>query len=119
MQKLDFNRGWTCKCLTRNEEAYPVTLPHDAMLSEPRTEESPGEEIQAGTLAEIMSTGNNLQCPKNIKIKRFCWNLKVFIIMQRYISMKKKGSVPALWVYEFLCGHKGLPEIRRGKMKSA
>ena len=89
MQKLDFNRGWTCKCLTRNEEAYPVTLPHDAMLSEPRTEESPGEEIQAGTLAEIMSTGNNLQCPKNIKIKRFCWNLKVFIIMQRYISMKK------------------------------
>ena len=42
MQKLDFNRGWTCKCLTRNEEAYPVTLPHDAMLSEPRTEESPG-----------------------------------------------------------------------------
>ncbi len=32
-----------CKCLTRDEAAYPVTLPHDAMLSEPRTQESTGE----------------------------------------------------------------------------
>ena len=43
MQKLDFNKGWMCKCLTRDEAAYPVTLPHDAMLSEPRTQESTGE----------------------------------------------------------------------------
>lgn len=37
MQKIDFNKEWMCRCLTRDEEAYPVTLPHDAMLSEPRT----------------------------------------------------------------------------------
>ncbi len=43
MQKLDFNKDWICKCLTREEEPYPVTLPHDAMLGEPRTEESLGE----------------------------------------------------------------------------
>lgn len=43
MQKIDFNKGWMCKCLTRDEAAYPVTLPHDAMLSEPRTKESTGE----------------------------------------------------------------------------
>lgn len=43
MQKIDFNKGWMCKCLTRDEAAYPVTLPHDAMLSEPRTQESTGE----------------------------------------------------------------------------
>lgn len=44
MKKEDFNHGWTCRCLTRNEgEAYPVTLPHDAMRSEPRTNESTGE----------------------------------------------------------------------------
>ncbi len=43
MQKIDFNKGWMCKCLTRDEAAYPVTLPHDAMLSEPRTQESIGE----------------------------------------------------------------------------
>ena len=43
MQKIDFNKDWLCRCLTRDEEAYPVTLPHDAMLSEPRTQESTGE----------------------------------------------------------------------------
>ena len=43
MRKLDFNRGWTCRCLTRNEEEYAVTLPHDAMISEPRREDSQGE----------------------------------------------------------------------------
>lgn len=43
MQKIDFNKGWMCKCLTRDEAAYPVTLPHDVMLSEPRTQESTGE----------------------------------------------------------------------------
>lgn len=43
MRKLDFNRGWTCRCLTRNEDEYAVTLPHDAMISEPRREDSPGE----------------------------------------------------------------------------
>ena len=43
MQKIDFNKDWKCKCLTRDEAAYPVTLPHDAMLSEPRTQESTGE----------------------------------------------------------------------------
>ena len=43
MQKIDFNKDWICRCLTRDEAAYPVTLPHDAMLSEPRTQESTGE----------------------------------------------------------------------------
>ena len=43
MKKLDFNKGWTCKCLTREGSAVPVTLPHDAMLAEPRTEDSVAE----------------------------------------------------------------------------
>ena len=43
MQKLDFNKDWTCACLTREEAPYPVTLPHDAMISEPRNESSRGE----------------------------------------------------------------------------
>lgn len=43
MRKVDFNRGWTCRCLTREEGEYAVTLPHDAMISETRSEESRGE----------------------------------------------------------------------------
>ncbi len=43
MLKLDFNKQWHCRCLTREEAEQPVTLPHDAMILEPRTEESRGE----------------------------------------------------------------------------
>lgn len=43
MRKVDFNEGWTCRCLTRDEAEYPVALPHDAMWSEARTEASKGE----------------------------------------------------------------------------
>ena len=43
MQKLDFNKGWICRCLTREEPAYPVTLPHDAMRTEKRIPQSMGE----------------------------------------------------------------------------
>ena len=43
MKKIDFNKNWTCRCLTREEEDYTVTLPHDAMRSEPRTAKSVSE----------------------------------------------------------------------------
>ncbi|MDO4852439.1 MAG: glycoside hydrolase family 2 TIM barrel-domain containing protein [Clostridia bacterium] len=43
MKRIDCNTGWTVQCTTRNTPAVPVTLPHDAMLTEPRTAESRGE----------------------------------------------------------------------------
>ena len=43
MKKLDFNKGWFCRPLTRAGEPFPVTLPHDAMRAEPRTNDSAGE----------------------------------------------------------------------------
>lgn len=43
MRRIDFNQDWTCRCLTRDEEVYAVTLPHDAMISEPRRIDSTGE----------------------------------------------------------------------------
>ncbi|MBR0162088.1 MAG: DUF4982 domain-containing protein [Oscillospiraceae bacterium] len=43
MKKYDFNRGWTCRPLSREGEKLPVTLPHDAMRTEARTDKSHGE----------------------------------------------------------------------------
>ena len=43
MKKLDFNHDWTVRPLSRAGEACPVTLPHDAMITEPRTADSMGE----------------------------------------------------------------------------
>ena len=44
MQKRDFNEGWIVRCLTRDEGEKAITLPHDAMISEPRRMESEGED---------------------------------------------------------------------------
>lgn len=44
MKKYDFNHGWTCRALSDGSVPCPVTLPHDAMISEERTEDSPGAE---------------------------------------------------------------------------
>ena len=43
MKRLDFNRGWTVRPLSREGEAIPVTLPHDAMRTEARVPTSLGE----------------------------------------------------------------------------
>lgn len=43
MKKIDFNHGWTVRRMEDGCEARPVTLPHDAMLSEKRDNTSTGE----------------------------------------------------------------------------
>ena len=42
MRKIDFNRGWTVRCLTRDEGEKLVNLPHDAMIGEARSDTSAG-----------------------------------------------------------------------------
>ncbi len=43
MLKTDFNHGWTVKHARTSEEGKPVTLPHDAMRTEPRSLQSKGQ----------------------------------------------------------------------------
>ena len=43
MKKTAFNEGWTVRSLTGDSGERQVTLPHDAMISEPRSPESRGE----------------------------------------------------------------------------
>ncbi len=43
MRRIDFNSGWTVRSLARPEEICEVTLPHDAMISEPRSAASVAE----------------------------------------------------------------------------
>ena len=42
MKATSFNTGWTCRHLGDTAPGKPVTLPHDAMLAEPRTALSAG-----------------------------------------------------------------------------
>lgn len=42
MKSINFNAGWSYRHLDKEEAFIPVTIPHDAMLSEPRTEFSAG-----------------------------------------------------------------------------
>ncbi len=42
MKKIEFNNNWMCQCMEPGSESIPVTLPHDAMISEKRSEKSLG-----------------------------------------------------------------------------
>lgn len=42
MKKISFHTGWTCKHLNETGAAVAVTLPHDAMFAEKRTETAAG-----------------------------------------------------------------------------
>lgn len=42
MEKIEFNHGWICKCQNTGHEEMAVKLPHDAMITEKRTEKSLG-----------------------------------------------------------------------------
>jgi beta-galactosidase len=42
MKKIDFNNGWRFRRNTEDAVLQPVTLPHDAMLGEPRANDSAG-----------------------------------------------------------------------------
>ncbi len=42
MQKIDFNRDWTYRHTDVEDTEKEITLPHDAMLSEKRSESNPG-----------------------------------------------------------------------------
>ena len=95
MQKIDFNKEWMCRCLTRDEEAYPVTLPHDAMLSEPRTQESTGE----GNIGWYI--GGDYEYTKNFFVPEEYKDKKVFIEFEGiyhngevYINGKKAAYRP-------------------------
>ena len=43
MKRLDFNTGWEVRCVTTDSDYKSVSIPHDAMISEPRIAESIGE----------------------------------------------------------------------------
>lgn len=42
MYKIEFNDNWVCRCLDSCDEGVSVTLPHDAMIIEKRSENSKG-----------------------------------------------------------------------------
>ena len=43
MKRLDFNKGWEVRCVTTDSAYKAVSIPHYAMISEPRIAESIGE----------------------------------------------------------------------------
>ena len=42
MKAISFNSGWTCRHLEEEGPGMPVSIPHDAMLAEPKSETAPG-----------------------------------------------------------------------------
>ena len=99
MQKIDFNKDWICRCLTRDEAAYPVTLPHDAMLSEPRTQESTGEGNIGWYIGGDYEYTKNFFVPEEYKDKKVLIEFEgIYHNGEVYIN-REKGGLPSLWLY--------------------
>lgn len=95
MQKIDFNKDWICRCLTRDEEAYPVTLPHDAMLSEPRTQESTGEGNIGWYIGGDYEYTKNFFVPEEYKDKKILIGFEgIYHNGEVYINGKKAAYRP-------------------------
>ena len=94
MQKIDFNKDWICRCLTRDEEAYPVTLPHDAMLSEPRTQESTGEGNIGWYIGGDYEYTKNFFVPEEYKDKKVLEFEEIYHNGEVYINGKKAAYRP-------------------------
>ena len=95
MQKIDFNKGWMCRCLTRDEGAYPVTLPHDAMLSEPRTQESTGEGNIGWYIGGDYEYTKNFFVPEEYKDKKVLIEFEgIYHNGEVYINGKKAAYRP-------------------------
>lgn len=61
MKATAWNTGWLFRHLDSQENFVPVTLPHDAMQAEPRTELSANGINGAGTRGATMSTSAALR----------------------------------------------------------
>lgn len=95
MQKIDFNKDWICRCLTRDEESYPVTLPHDAMLSEPRTQESTGEGNVGWYIGGDYEYTKNFFVPEEYKDKKVLIEFEgIYHNGEVYINGKKAAYRP-------------------------
>ena len=95
MKKVDFNKGWICKCLTREETAYEVTLPHDAMRSEPRTEESAGEGNIGWYIGGDYEYTKKFPVPKEYEDKKLVLEFEsVYRNAEVYINEKKAAFRP-------------------------
>ena len=95
MQKIDFNKDWICRCLTRDEEAYPVTLPHDAMLSEPRTQESTGKGNVGWYIGGDYEYTKNFFVPEEYKDKKVLIEFEgIYHNGEVYINGKKAAYRP-------------------------
>ncbi|MGO4945604.1 glycoside hydrolase family 2 TIM barrel-domain containing protein [Blautia sp. Sow4_E7] len=95
MQKIDFNKDWICRCLTRDEAAYPVTLPHDAMLSEPRTQESTGEGNIGWYIGGDYEYTKNFFVPETYKDKKVLIEFEgIYHNGEVYINGKKAAYRP-------------------------
>lgn len=80
-----------------------VTLPHDAMRSEQRSEESQGEGNIGWYIGGDYEYTKRFLSRQKMWIKKQFWSLKVYIMMRKFILMKKSGISP-LWIHKLLCG---------------
>ena len=106
MRKIAFNDGWTCRHAGDSGKGKPVTIPHDAMLDEKRTQESLGG-INIGWFEGFDYVyEKEFSVPQEYEDFRLVFEFEGVYRNAESVSQREKSRISSVWIYKFL---------RRGK----
>ena len=95
MKRIDLNDRWTVHPLSREGAPKAVTLPHDAMLDEPRTPESPGEGNIGWYMGGDYEYTRTLSIPEAWQGLRLVWEFEgVYHNAEVYVNDQKAAFRP-------------------------
>lgn len=78
--------GWTCRHLGDTAPGKPVTLPHDAMLAEPRTA------LSAGGTNTGWYEGYDYEYQRTLTVPETSWQTPTFWSLRASTIMPRSGS---------------------------
>ena len=95
MKKSSFNENWTVRCLTRDETPKQVSIPHDAMISEPRTPDSRGEGNIGWYIGGDYEYTKKFDVPAECEAQKIVFEFEgVYQQAEVYINGEKAGYRP-------------------------
>ena len=101
MRKIAFNDGWTCRHAGDSGKGKPVTIPHDAMLDEKRTQESLGG-INIGWFEGFDYVyEKEFSVPQEYEDFRLVFEFEGVYRNCRSVSQREKSRISSVWIYKF------------------
>ena len=102
--KQNFNNNWLCYKTGDREHAFAVTLPHDAMQLDERSETSAGGVNTGWYEAQDYTYEKTFTLPEEAKEEKVILEFEGVYRKATVYLNGEKGGLSFLWLYWILCG---------------